>query len=318
MPLAIPTSTRASACPNQARPSNAPNGRHPIPRFVQEVQEARIHSANKVYLPPSFICVVIPFVASGIRHDQVGKVPRILMVEGGSGVGKTLTIRETLNAGGIHIVDLEVAMLESNEAGAPSKYFLRKVQEASNYIDEHGPAVLMGDDTDLVRSENTTDSTGTRNTLQLNATIQRYCDNPTLILGQPCNPIPIIETVNDTSVFSESAIRYGRVKRYCFNPTGEELLRMAWANLRGLLTREQFMSVVRLNNDWRIVHFRNLVERIEQIHQRDHFADLSLKQLFDLDSPDPLCVRPRKLSPDELRTCIEAVESGQTRRSYLA
>jgi len=253
-----------------------------------------------------------------MRPELTGQA-RMFLVEGEPGTGKTCTTRMVLAAAGIHVIDLEVALLESPNAGLPAQYFAQHIDKASEHVEEYGvPTAVMVDDFDLLTSENTESSTGTRNTAQLIAAVQRYCDEPTMIVGKPCHPIPILATVNDLSGLRESFVRGGRAQRNHFNPEGKDLCKMAYAVLTPFLRTNQIEGVLRGAKGWRIAQFRDLAGRLQQQQLGDRCAAVSLDRLFDLGRPHPSHSGSQGISRETLVACFNAVESGRKRASYLA
>lgn len=286
------------------------------PKFTRQVQAAAGRSG--VYVPQQYTTDLLLFLSCAMRPELTGQA-RMFLVEGEPGTGKTCTTRMVLAAAGIHVIDLEVALLESPNAGLPAQYFAQHIDKASEHVEEYGvPTAVMVDDFDLLTSENTESSTGTRNTAQLVAAVQRYCDEPTMIVGKPCHPIPILATVNDLSGLRESFVRGGRAQRHHFNPEGKDLCKMAYAVLTPFLKTEQIDRVLRSAKGWRIAQFRDLAGRLQQHQLNNQCAAVSLERLFDLDRPHPSHSSCRSVSQETLASCFRAVEAGRKRASYLA
>lgn len=294
-------------------PSQPQSSAH-IPKFTQQVQAKAARQG--VYLPQHYTTNLLLFLSCAIRPDLVGQ-PRMFLIEGEPGTGKTYTTRRLLDTAGFHVVDLEMSMLERANAGEPAEYVVKKIHEASTHIEEHGPAVIMADDLDLLISENTESSTGTRNTLQLTATLQRHCDDPTQLLGQSCHPVPILATLNDTSVARESLSRGGRAQRYHFNPEGADLFKMACAILQPLVQEDHLKWILQSAKGWRIAQFRDLATRIEHLRLMEQYSNMSLKQLMDRNTPHPSRTDSQKPSREVLASCMRGVEAGRKRTSYL-
>ncbi|TYJ34187.1 hypothetical protein E1A91_A05G152000v1 [Gossypium mustelinum] len=156
--------------------------------------------------------------------DKVG-------VWGGKGQGKTFQTELIFQAMGIEPVIMSAGELESDRAGEPGKLIRERYRTASQVVQNQGKmSCLMINDIDagLGRFGNTQ---MTVNNQIVVGTLMNLSDNPTRVsIGQDwresdiTNRVPIIVTGNDFSTIYAPLIRDGRMEKFYWQPTKEDIL----------------------------------------------------------------------------------------------
>ncbi|KAK8296902.1 hypothetical protein V6Z11_D05G151500 [Gossypium hirsutum] len=156
--------------------------------------------------------------------DKVG-------VWGGKGQGKTFQTELIFQAMGIEPVIMSAGELESDRAGEPGKLIRERYRTASQVVQNQGKmSCLMINDIDagLGRFGNTQ---MTVNNQIVVGTLMNLSDNPTRVsIGQDwresdiTNRVPIIVTGNDFSTIYAPLIRDGRMEKFYWQPTKEDIV----------------------------------------------------------------------------------------------
>nr|KJB57050.1 hypothetical protein B456_009G149200 [Gossypium raimondii] len=185
------------------------------------------------YIAPVFL-VKFPachIVKNYLAHLLNVKIPLILGVWGGKGQGKTFQTELIFQAMGIEPVIMSAGELESDRAGEPGKLIRERYRTASQVVQNQGKmSCLMINDIDagLGRFGNTQ---MTVNNQIVVGTLMNLSDNPTRVsIGQDwresdiTNRVPIIVTGNDFSTIYAPLIRDGRMEKFYWQPTKEDIV----------------------------------------------------------------------------------------------
>ncbi|KAB2081698.1 hypothetical protein ERO13_A05G142900v2 [Gossypium hirsutum] len=184
------------------------------------------------YIAPVFLDkVACHIVKNYLAHLLNVKIPLILGVWGGKGQGKTFQTELIFQAMGIEPVIMSAGELESDRAGEPGKLIRERYRTASQVVQNQGKmSCLMINDIDagLGRFGNTQ---MTVNNQIVVGTLMNLSDNPTRVsIGQDwresdiTNRVPIIVTGNDFSTIYAPLIRDGRMEKFYWQPTKEDIL----------------------------------------------------------------------------------------------
>ncbi|MBA0864307.1 hypothetical protein Goshw_001610 [Gossypium schwendimanii] len=179
-------------------------------------------------IPSIFSCHI---VKNYLAHLLNVKIPLILGVWGGKGQGKTFQTELIFQAMGIEPVIMSAGELESDRAGEPGKLIRERYRTASQVVQNQGKmSCLMINDIDagLGRFGNTQ---MTVNNQIVVGTLMNLSDNPTRVsIGQDwresdiTNRVPIIVTGNDFSTIYAPLIRDGRMEKFYWQPTKEDIV----------------------------------------------------------------------------------------------
>ncbi|KAL3835444.1 hypothetical protein ACJIZ3_010180 [Penstemon smallii] len=174
---------------------------------------------------------VVHIVKNYIAHLLNAKVPLILGIWGGKGQGKTFQTELIFRAIGLEPVIMSAGELESERAGEPGKLIRERYRTASQVIQNQGKmSCLMINDIDagLGRFGNTQ---MTVNNQIVVGSLMNIADNPTRVsIGQVwresdiTNRVPIIVTGNDLSTIYAPLIRDGRMDKFFWQPTQEDIV----------------------------------------------------------------------------------------------
>ncbi|TYH71030.1 hypothetical protein E1A91_D05G154400v1 [Gossypium mustelinum] len=184
------------------------------------------------YIAPVFLDkVACHIVKNYLAHLLNVKIPLILGVWGGKGQGKTFQTELIFQAMGIEPVIMSAGELESDRAGEPGKLIRERYRTASQVVQNQGKmSCLMINDIDagLGRFGNTQ---MTVNNQIVVGTLMNLSDNPTRVsIGQDwresdiTNRVPIIVTGNDFSTIYAPLIRDGRMEKFYWQPTKEDIV----------------------------------------------------------------------------------------------
>ncbi|PRW61229.1 ribulose bisphosphate carboxylase oxygenase activase [Chlorella sorokiniana] len=162
-----------------------------------------------------------------------GQVPLILGIWGPKGVGKTFTLELCLRQMGVLPVCLSAGELEDEWAGEPGRRLRERYAFAARHMESTGePTCLVISDLDA-GAGNFKDTQRTVNTQNLQGELMNLCDNPhSVSVGQewaavrPRGRVPVFVTANDLSLLYAPLVREGRMDKWLFEPTREEMAGM--------------------------------------------------------------------------------------------
>ncbi|CAL5361687.1 unnamed protein product [Camellia sinensis] len=200
--------------------------------YRQKVTRSFEYLQGDYYIAPLFMDkVVCHIVKNYIAHLLNTKVPLILGIWGGKGQGKSFQTELIFQALGMEPVIMSAGELESERAGEPGKLIRERYRTASQVVQNQGKmSCLMINDIDagLGRFGNTQ---MTVNNQIVVGTLMNLSDNPTRVsIGQDwresdvTNRVPIIVTGNDLSTIYAPLIRDGRMDKFYWQPTQEDII----------------------------------------------------------------------------------------------
>ncbi|KAI3929258.1 hypothetical protein MKX01_006494 [Papaver californicum] len=184
------------------------------------------------YIAPVFMDKVACHLVKNFIVNQLNvKVPLILGIWGGKGQGKSFQTELIFRAMGVEPIIMSAGELESERAGEPGRLIRERYRTASQVIQNQGKmSCLMINDIDagLGRYGNTQ---MTVNNQIVVGTLMNLCDNPTRVsVGQDwrasdiTHRVPIIVTGNDLSTIYAPLIRDGRMDKFYWQPTREDII----------------------------------------------------------------------------------------------
>ncbi|XP_071903355.1 ribulose bisphosphate carboxylase/oxygenase activase, chloroplastic-like isoform X2 [Coffea arabica] len=184
------------------------------------------------YIAPLFMDKVVCHIAKNyLAHLLNTKVPLILGIWGGKGQGKSFQTELIFRAMGVEPIIMSAGELESERAGEPGKLIRERYRTASQVVQNQGKMsclVINDIDAGLGRFGNTQ---MTVNNQIVVGTLMNLSDNPTKVsIGQVWKEsdvtkrIPIIVTGNDFSTIYAPLIRDGRMEKFYWQPTHEDIL----------------------------------------------------------------------------------------------
>lgn len=202
-----------------------------------EFREFGDFTVGDFYVAPVFLDAVVLHIAKNILADDEDafddkvKVPVILGVWGGKGQGKTFQTSLALNKLGAMAVVMSAGEMEDEWAGVPGKRIRERYRAAADLRRVRGvPTCLVINDIDAGCGvyENTQ---RTVNTQMVVSTLMNIADDPNHVpsaadwRGMPkFHPrVPIIVTGNDLSRVFAPLLRDGRMEKFYWAPTREDL-----------------------------------------------------------------------------------------------
>ena len=188
------------------------------------------------YVAPRFLQQIALFVAKNYLieagcFDSQTKCPVMLGIWGGKGQGKTFQTELAFKKLGMEAVVMSAGELEHEWAGTPGKMIRERYRKAAEMSRVRGKmtALFINDiDAGLGNFENTQ---ATVNRQIVVGTLMNICDTPTQVsIGQEWREgdyvrrTPIIVTGNDLSTVFAPLIRDGRMEKFYWQPTIEDLV----------------------------------------------------------------------------------------------
>ena len=166
-------------------------------------------------------------------------VPLILGVWGGKGCGKTFNLELACKAMGIMPIVTSAGELEDENAGEPGRLIRSRYKRAGEIVKRHGvmSCLIVNDiDAGLGWFENTQH---TVNNQTVCGTLMNLCDHPEMVsLGEDRTDdgrnlltarVPIIVTGNDLSTLYAPLLRDGRMEKWYWNPSRDEICKIVHA-----------------------------------------------------------------------------------------
>ncbi|CBI25238.3 unnamed protein product, partial [Vitis vinifera] len=198
--------------------------------YRQKVTRSFEYLQGDYYIAPVFMAMC-HIVKNYIAHLLNTNVPLILGIWGGKGQGKSFQTELIFQAMGIEPVIMSAGELESERAGEPGKLIRERYRTASQVVQNQGKmSCLMINDIDagIGRFGNT--QVTVNNQIAV-GTLMNLSDNPTRVsIGQDwretdiTNRVPIIVTGNDFSTIYAPLIRDGRMDKFYWQPTHEDII----------------------------------------------------------------------------------------------
>lgn len=204
--------------------------------YRQKVTRSFDHLQGDYYIAPAFMeKIVVHIVKNYIASSLDVRVPLILGVWGGKGQGKTFQTELIFKAMKVEPVIMSAGEMESEWAGEPGRLIRDRYRAASRVVKNRGIlSCLMINDLDagIGRFGNTQ---MTVNNQMVVGTLMNLADNPTRVsIGQDWQDedvvkrVPIIVTGNDFSTMWAPLIRDGRMDKFYWQPTREDILNIVF------------------------------------------------------------------------------------------
>jgi len=174
-----------------------------------------------------------------LAGDLPGHVPLILGIWGKKGCGKTFNVELACVHMGITPVIVSAGELEDEVAGMPGLRIRDRYLEAASMMHVQGrPTCLIINDIDAglgrFRGEQMT-----VNNQNVQGTLMNLCDEPQQVSvgkgwveGTAVPRVPIVVTANDLSTIYAPLLRDGRMDKFYWEPTAEELAQIRFMHLR--------------------------------------------------------------------------------------
>lgn len=200
--------------------------------YRQKVTRSFQNLQGDFYIAPAFLDKVVTHITKNYLASSLDtQVPLLLGIWGGKGQGKSFQLELICKALGMEPVIMSAGELESEWAGEPGKLIRDRYRTASQVIKNQGKmsALVINDlDAGIGRFENTQ---CTVNNQMVVGSLMNLADNPTRVsIGQEwrehdiVNRVPIIVTGNDLSTIWAPLIRDGRMDKFYWQPTREDIV----------------------------------------------------------------------------------------------
>lgn len=174
------------------------------------------------------------YLAEQAFDDQT-RVPLILGIWGGKGQGKSFQTELCFKKMGVEPIIMSAGELEHEWAGTPGRLIRERYRRASEVSRVRGKlsCLLINDiDAGVGHFDNTQITVNNQIVI---GTLMNICDNPTRVSigqdwqeGDHVKRIPIIVTGNDLSRVFAPLIRDGRMDKFFWQPTREDLVGILW------------------------------------------------------------------------------------------
>ncbi|KAL4518051.1 hypothetical protein Ndes2526B_g01513 [Nannochloris sp. 'desiccata'] len=188
------------------------------------------------YVAPKFLDAVALHITKNFLSDfgcfdSMTRIPLILGIWGGKGQGKSFQTELIFKKLGVEAVIMSAGELESEWAGQPGKLIRERYRKASELSKVRGKlSCLMINDLDagVGHFDNTQH---TVNNQMVTGTLMNICDNPNRVAapnyewreGDHIRRVPIIVTGNDLSTVFAPLLRDGRMEKFYWQPSLEDL-----------------------------------------------------------------------------------------------
>jgi SpoVK/Ycf46/Vps4 family AAA+-type ATPase len=188
------------------------------------------------YVAPKFLDAVALHITKNFLSDfgffdAMTRIPLILGIWGGKGQGKSFQTELIFKKLGVEAVIMSAGELESEWAGQPGKLIRERYRKASELSKVRGKlSCLMINDLDagVGHFDNTQH---TVNNQMVTGTLMNICDNPNRVAAPSfewreadyIRRIPIIVTGNDLSTVFAPLLRDGRMEKFYWQPSTEDL-----------------------------------------------------------------------------------------------
>ncbi|KAH9328463.1 hypothetical protein KI387_000571, partial [Taxus chinensis] len=197
---------------------------------AQRVYASDNTTLDGFYIAPTFMDKLVLHIAKNFMDLPKIKVPLILGVWGGKGQGKSFQCELVFAKLGINPIMMSAGELESGNAGEPAKLIRQRYREASDIVKKGKMCALFINDLDAGAGRMGGTTQYTVNNQMVNATLMNIADNPTNVqlpgqYNKVENPrVPVIVTGNDFSTLYAPLIRDGRMEKFYWAPTREDLI----------------------------------------------------------------------------------------------
>ncbi|CAI6006705.1 unnamed protein product, partial [Closterium sp. NIES-64] len=195
-------------------------GLEPIILPGGEMESEGAGEPGRLILSVSFAFLSVPFLAG---------------IWGGKGQGKTFQVELIFKALGLEPIILSAGEMESEWAGEPGRLIRSRYRDAHLVINNKGKmSALMINDLDAGIGRFAHTQTTVNNQMVV-GTLMSLCDDPTRASvgqdwreGDLLNRVPIIVTGNDFSTLWAPLIRDGRMEKFYWQPTREDIVNIVY------------------------------------------------------------------------------------------
>ncbi|KAL6759142.1 hypothetical protein V8C86DRAFT_2582687 [Haematococcus lacustris] len=194
------------------------------------------HIVGDYYVAPAFLDKITMHIVKNYlvelgAFDKFTKVPLILGVWGEKGMGKSFQTELALKKLGVEAVVMSAGELEHEWAGTPGRLIRERYKKAGELSKVRGKfSVLMINDIDAGLGHFDNTQTTVNNQIVV-GTLMNLCDHPTSVSvgldwkeNDVTRRIPIIVTGNDFSRMFAPLIRDGRMDKFYWQPSREDLV----------------------------------------------------------------------------------------------
>ena len=280
--------------------------------WLQSILDRNVTS--RIWLADTLAQEVFLHLAMNLDPLFVAETPQILILNGPFGVGKTVSLDETLSRCGCEKVRIQASELESPHAGVPAERIREAYMRASRLQGERDrPHALVIDDIHLGLGVDA-NTTKTINTQLVVAALMGICDDPLHVGKEPTERIPIFATANDLTHMCGALLRPGRARVIAVELSGMERQRIVTHILRDFLTPEQAARLCAACPTWSIAAFRQLKgQLLRRSFDRRHQGRTAEQILKDLMTPPQaaptLATAASPVNPEELDRAALALDS---------
>lgn len=198
------------------------------------------HLHGDYYICPAFEERIALHLTKNYLAEQLAcRVPLILAVWGGKGQGKSFQLELICKKLGVVPIIMSAGELENEWAGTPGKLIRERYRKAAEVVKNQGKmsCLIINDfDAGMIRFKNTQ---VTVNNQMVLGTLMNICDHPNQVSitsrwieGDYCKRIPIILTGNDFNRVYAPLVRDGRMDKFYWKPSREDLLSIIWQIFR--------------------------------------------------------------------------------------
>ncbi|VAI04471.1 unnamed protein product [Triticum turgidum subsp. durum] len=190
------------------------------------------------YIAPAFMDKLVVHLSKNFMTLPNIKIPLILGIWGGKGQGKSFQCELVFAKMGINPIMMSAGELESGNAGEPAKLIRQRYREAADMIKKGKMCCLFINDLDAGAGRMGGTTQYTVNNQMVNATLMNIADAPTNVqlpgmYNKEENPrVPIVVTGNDFSTLYAPLIRDGRMEKFYWAPTRDEVRK--WVTSTGI------------------------------------------------------------------------------------
>lgn len=245
---------------------------------------------------------------TNLKHN----VPLILGIWGEKGQGKTYQTERSLNEMGCGIVNVASGELESENAGEPAKIIRQRYVEAGEHVKKGKMAALLINDIDAGVGILRASTQYTVNNQMTVATLMNIADNPTDVrlpgsYGHSETPrVPIFMTGNDFSNLYRPLTRDGRMMKFRWQPSIDDIRHMCAGIYKGYLSESDIDALVSKFPDEPIDFFNAIKATVYDKAVHEFIRNIDVKLLNDI-----LVGNMKKFTIDEPTLCLDdLVRSG--------
>eukprot|EP00854_Cymbomonas_tetramitiformis_P022702 gene22702-27402_t len=201
---------------------------------------------REYHVPPTFLDKFsLHLIKNYLGTESLqGTLPLILGIWGPKGCGKSFQVELCCKILGIEPVIMSSGELENEWAGDPGRLLRARYKTASEFMTKQGkPSCLVIHDLDAACGR-IKDTQVTVNNQMVMGTLMNLCDSPDLVSvageawstaeGRQLVRVPIVITANDLSTLYAPILRDGRMEKFMWEPSREDLVTTVSRMFEGL------------------------------------------------------------------------------------